>query len=68
VEVIGELRRLHREKLNNLYDSPNAVKMTKYMRMRWEVHAAGVGEMRNVYKIPVRKPEGNIHLLGTKHR
>jgi hypothetical protein len=38
--------------------------MTKYMRMIWAVHAAGVGEMRNVYKIPVRNPEGNIHLTG----
>jgi hypothetical protein len=30
--------------------------------MRQAMHAAGIGEMRNVYRILVQKPEGKNHL------
>jgi len=33
-EVTGELRKLHNEKLNDLYSSPNNVRMIKSRRMR----------------------------------
>jgi len=35
--------------------SPNIIRVMKSRRMRWEKHVACMGEMRNVYKILVRK-------------
>jgi len=45
-EVKGECRRLHNEELNDLYSSPNIVRVIKSRRMRWAGHVArkGVGE------------------------
>jgi hypothetical protein len=47
-ELTGELRKLHNEKLNDLYCSPNITRMFKYRRMKWAEHAGlwGRGEMR----------------------
>ena len=42
-EVTGELRRLHDEELNDLYPSPNTVRVIKSRRMRWAGHVARVG-------------------------
>jgi hypothetical protein len=49
--------------LHNLYASPNIIRVIKSRRIRWMGHVAHMGEMRNVYKILVRKPEGK-RLLG----
>jgi hypothetical protein len=38
------------------------IKVIKSRRMRWERHIARMGDMRNVYKIVVGKPEGKIPL------
>jgi hypothetical protein len=34
-EVMGDWRKLHNEKLHNLYPSPNIIRMIKSRRMRW---------------------------------
>ena len=41
-EVTGEWRRMHKEDLNDLYSSPNIVRVTKSRRMRWAGHVARV--------------------------
>ena len=43
-EVTGEWKRLHDEELNDLYYSPNIVRVIKSRRMRWAGHVARMGE------------------------
>jgi hypothetical protein len=61
-------RKLHSEELHNLYSSPNIVKVIKSMRMRWLGNVACIGEMRNVRKILVEKPEGKRSLMRPRCR
>jgi len=46
-EVTGEWRKLHNGELNDLYSSPNNVRVIKSRRMRWvgQVARMGRGEM-----------------------
>jgi hypothetical protein len=55
-EVTGEWRRLHNEELNDLYSSPNIIRVIKSRRMRLEGHVASTGERTCLYRILVRKP------------
>ena len=57
-EVTGEWRRLHNGELNDLYSSPNIVRVIKWRRMRWAGHVARMGEERRVYRVLVGKSEG----------
>jgi len=57
-EVTGEWMRLRNEELNDLYSSPNIVRVMKSRRMRWTGHVARMGEHRGVYRVLVGKPEG----------
>jgi hypothetical protein len=59
--VTGEWRKLHNEKLNDLYSPPNNIRVIK-LRMRWAEHLARMGKRRGVYRVLVGKPEGNIPL------
>jgi len=45
-EVTGDWRRLHKEEINDLYSSPNIVRVIKSRRMRWAGHVACMGEER----------------------
>jgi len=67
-EVTGEWRRLHNEELNDLYCSPNIVRVIKWRRMRWPGHVARMGEERGVYRVVVGKPEGRRPLGRPRRR
>ena len=47
-EVTAEWTKLHNEELNNLYSSPNIVRVIKSRRMRWAGYVARMGEGRGV--------------------
>ena len=57
-EGTGEWRRLHNEELNDLYSSPNIVRVIKSRRMSWAGHVALMGEERGVCRVLVGKSEG----------
>jgi hypothetical protein len=60
-EVTGD-GEMHNEELDNLYSSPNIIRMIKSRMMRWVGHAAQMGKKRNACMILVGKPEGKIPL------
>jgi len=45
-EVTGEWRRLINVEFNDLYSSPNMIRLIKSRRMRWAGHVARIGERR----------------------
>ena len=66
-EVTGEWRKLHNEELNDLYGSPNILRVIKSIRMRWTGHVARMGEVRDVWGVLVGKPGGK-RPLGRRRR
>jgi hypothetical protein len=56
-EATGEWRRLHNEEFNDLYPSPNIIRVIKSRRMRWVGHVARTGQKRGAYRILVGRPE-----------
>jgi hypothetical protein len=57
-KVTGEWRKQNIEELNDLYASPNIIRVIKVRRMRWARHVARIGERRVAYRVLVGKPEG----------
>ena len=54
-EVTGEWRELHIQELNDLYRSPNIIRVIK-SRTRWVGYVARMGESKGAYKVLVGKP------------
>jgi len=60
-EVTGEWGKLHNEELNDLYCSPNIVRVIK-LKMRWAGHVARMGERRREVYTGIRF--GNLRARG----
>jgi hypothetical protein len=67
-EVTGEWRRPHNEELNDLYVSPNIIRVIKSRRMRWAGHVTRMGEGKGAYRILVGRPEGRRPLGRPRRR
>jgi hypothetical protein len=65
-EVRVGWRKLHNEKLHNLYCSPSNIRMMKSRRMRCAGNVVRMGEKKNAYRILVGKPEGKRPLGGPR--
>jgi hypothetical protein len=61
-EVTGECRKLHNVELNDLYLSPNIIRVIKSRGLRWAGHVLRMGERRDAYRVLVGRPEGKIPL------
>ena len=48
---------VHNEELNDLYSSPNIVRVMKSRRLSWAGHVARMKETRGLYRVMVGKPE-----------
>jgi hypothetical protein len=66
--VAGGWRGKHKDELHKLYVSQTNIRVIMSMRMRWVGHVACMGNMRNVYKIFVGKPEGKSSLVRPRRR
>jgi hypothetical protein len=67
-EVAGEWRKLFNEDPNDLYPSPNIIRVIKSRPWRWAWHVAGMGERKCAYRVLVVKPEEKRPLGRPRHR
>jgi hypothetical protein len=66
--VTGEWRILHNEELNDLYSSPNIIRVIKSRRMGWLGHVARMGEKRGAYRVWAWKSDGKRQLGRPRRR
>jgi hypothetical protein len=64
--VTGEWRKIHNEDLNDLYSSPNIVRVIKPRKMKRAGRVVRMGYRRDVFRVLMGKPEGKRPL--GKHR
>jgi len=57
-KVTGELRRLHKKELYEIYFSSNIIRVSKSTIMRWAGHVARMVDRRGVHAVLVGRPEG----------
>jgi hypothetical protein len=67
-EVRGECRRIHKEELNDMYSSPNFIRVIKSRRIGWAGHVACMGDRRGAYRGLVSRSEGKRPLGRPRHR
>jgi hypothetical protein len=67
-KVTREMRKQHKEELNDLYSSPNIIRVTKSRRIGWAGHVARLGQRRGVYRGVVWKYEGKRPLGRPRRR
>jgi hypothetical protein len=67
-EVTEDWRRLHNEELNDLYSSPNIIRIIKSRQKRRAGHVARIEEKRVAYRISVGRPEGRRPLGRPRRR
>jgi hypothetical protein len=67
-EVTREWSKLDNGELNDLYSSPNIIRVIKPRKIRLVGHVARMGERTGVYRALVGKPEGKRLLGRPTHR
>jgi hypothetical protein len=67
-EVTEEWRKLHNEELNDLYCSPNILRVIKPRRMRWAEHVERMGEGKGVYRVLMGKRKAERPLERPRRR
>jgi hypothetical protein len=65
---MGEWRKLHSGEPHDLHSSPDIIRQIKSRKMRWAEHVVRMGERRKLYRILVRRPEGNRPLCRSRRR
>jgi hypothetical protein len=56
-DVTEKWGKLHNEELNDLYPTPNIIRVIISRRMRSATHVASMGKRRGAYRVLVGKPE-----------
>jgi hypothetical protein len=67
-ELTGVRRKLHIEVLNDLYCSPETIRVIKSRRMRWMGHVALKGERRGSYRPMMEQSKVKRALGRLRHR
>ena len=64
----GEWRKIHNEKIKDLYCSPKIIWLIKSRRIRWAGNVASMEEIRAVYRVLFGKSEVKRSLVGHRRR